>query len=44
MGYVRSIHNVPYTANVDIYANEKLIIYNLAYGDYTPYIDDAPMK
>ncbi|WMJ89196.1 DUF4397 domain-containing protein [Anaerocolumna sp. MB42-C2] len=37
-GYVRVIHTVPDAPNVDIYANDKLIINNLAYGDYTDYL------
>ncbi|MDD3172330.1 MAG: DUF4397 domain-containing protein [Herbinix sp.] len=39
MGYVRVIHTVPDAPNVDIYANDKLIINNLSYGDYTDYLD-----
>lgn len=38
MGYVRVIHTVPDAPNVDIYANNKLIINNLAYGSYTDYL------
>lgn len=38
MGYVRVIHTVPDAPNVDIYANDKLIIRNLAYGNYTDYL------
>ncbi|MFA9376032.1 MAG: DUF4397 domain-containing protein [Lachnotalea sp.] len=38
MGYVRIIHTVPDAPNVDIYANDKLIVKNLAYGDYTDYL------
>lgn len=38
MGYVRVIHTVPDAPNVDIYANDKLIINNLAYGNYTEYL------
>jgi hypothetical protein len=38
MGYVRVIHTVPDAPNVDIYANDKLIIDNLAYGSYTDYL------
>ena len=38
MGYVRVIHTVPDAPNVDIYANDKLIINNLAYGSYTDYL------
>lgn len=38
MGYVRIMHTVPDAPNVDIYANDKLIVNNLAYGDYTDYL------
>ncbi len=38
MGYVRIIHTVPDAPNVDVYANDKLILNNLAYGDYTDYL------
>lgn len=38
MGYVRIIHTVPDAPNVDIYANDNLIVRNLAYGDYTDYL------
>ena len=38
MGKVRVIHTVPDAPNVDIYANDKLIISNLAYSDYTDYL------
>ena len=38
MGYVRVIHTVPDAPNVDIYADDKLIINNLAYGSYTDYL------
>lgn len=38
MGYVRVIHTVPDAPNVDIYANDNLIINNLAYGSYTDYL------
>lgn len=38
MGYVRVIHTVPDAPNVDIYANDKLIVSNLAYGKYTDYL------
>jgi len=38
MGYVRVIHAVPDAPNVDIYANDKLIVNNLAYGNYTDYL------
>ena len=40
MGYVRVVHTVPDAPNVDIYANDKLIINNLAYGSYT---DNLPI-
>lgn len=38
VGYVRVIHTVPDAPNVDIYANDNLIINNLGYGDYTDYL------
>jgi hypothetical protein len=38
MSYVRVIHTVPDAPNVDIYADDKLIVRNLAYGNYTDYI------
>lgn len=38
LSYVRVIHTVPDAPNVDIYANDKLIINNLAYGNYTDYL------
>ncbi len=38
MGYVRVIHTVPDAPNVDIYANDELIISDLAYGNYTDYL------
>jgi len=38
MGYVRVIHTVPDAPEVDVYANDKLIISNLAYGNYTDYL------
>lgn len=38
MGYVRVIHTVPDAPNVDIYANDKLIVSNLAFGEYTDYL------
>ncbi|WOO35864.1 DUF4397 domain-containing protein [Anaerocolumna sp. AGMB13020] len=37
-GYVRVIHTVPDAPNVDVYADDKLIIRNLAYGNYTDYL------
>ncbi|MGE4214166.1 MAG: DUF4397 domain-containing protein [Anaerotignaceae bacterium] len=37
-GYVRVIHTVPDAPNVDIYANDNIIVSNLAYGDYTNYL------
>ena len=37
MGYVRVLHAVPDGPNVDVYANEKLIANNLAYGNHTTY-------
>ena len=41
MGYVRIIHTVPDAPNVDIYANDQLIVNNLAYGVYTDYLPVA---
>lgn len=38
MSYVRVIHTVPDAPNVDIYANDKLIVRNLAYSNYTDYM------
>ncbi len=38
MGYVRVFHAVPDAPNVDIYANDNLIVNNLAYSDYTDYL------
>lgn len=38
MGYVRVIHAVPDAPNVDIYANDDLIVNDLAYGEYTEYL------
>lgn len=38
MGYVRVIHTVPGAPNVDVYANDKKIVSNLAYGKYTDYL------
>lgn len=38
LGYVRIIHTVPDAPNVDIYANDKLIIEDLAYGNETDYL------
>lgn len=38
IGYVRAIHTVPDAPNVDVYANDQLVIKNLAYGKYTEYI------
>ncbi|QHI72436.1 DUF4397 domain-containing protein [Aminipila terrae] len=37
-GYVRVLHAVPDAPNVDVYANDKLIAKNLAYGNYTDYM------
>jgi len=37
MGNVRVLHAVPGGPNVDVYANDKLIANNLAYGNYTTY-------
>lgn len=38
MSYVRIIHTVPDAPNVDIYANDRLIAQDLAYGEYTDYL------
>lgn len=38
VGYVRVMHAVPDAPNVDIYANDNLIIDNLSYGEYTDYL------
>lgn len=37
-GYLRVLHAVPDAPNVDVYANDKLIIQNLPYGQYTKYM------
>ena len=37
MSYVRVLHTVPGAPNVDVYANDKLIANNLAYGNHTTY-------
>lgn len=39
MGYVRVVHAVPDAPNVDLYANDNLIVNNLSYGDYTEYLE-----
>ena len=38
MGYVRVIHTVPDAPSVDVYANDTLLVNNLAYGNYTDYL------
>lgn len=38
MGHVRVIHTVPDAPNVDVYANDNLIISDLAYGNYSGYL------
>jgi hypothetical protein len=38
MGYVRIIHTVPDAPNVDVYADDNLILNNLGYGDHTDYL------
>lgn len=38
MGYVRILHAVPDAPNVDIYANDKIIARNLAFGQNTQYM------
>lgn len=42
MSYVRVLHAVPDAPNVDVYANDKLIASNLAYGEYTDYMPINP--
>ena len=37
MGYVRVLHALPDGPNVDVYANDKLIAKNLAYGNHSTY-------
>ncbi|SFR80619.1 DUF4397 domain-containing protein [Anaeromicropila populeti] len=36
--YVRIMHAVPDAPGVDIYANNRLIVENIAFGEYTPYL------
>ena len=36
--YVRVIHTVPDAPNVDVYANDEIVVDNLAFGDYTDYL------
>ncbi len=38
VGYVRVIHTVPDAPNVDVYANDELIVSNLSYSHYTDYL------
>jgi hypothetical protein len=38
LSYVRVLHAVPDAPNVDIYADDKLIVRNLSYGSYTDYL------
>lgn len=38
-GTIRVLHAVPDAPNVDIYANDKLIAENLAFGESIPYIE-----
>ena len=37
-GYVRILHAVPDAPNVDVYANDTLLVQNLAYGKNTGYM------
>ena len=37
MGYVRLLHAVPDAPNVDVYANNNLIIDNFSFGEWTDY-------
>jgi hypothetical protein len=39
MGYVRVLHAVPDAPNVDIYANDEILAEDLAFGEYTDYIE-----
>lgn len=41
MGHVRVLHAVPDAPNVDVYANDKIIAKNLAFGENTPYVPVA---
>lgn len=38
IGYFRVLHAIPDAPNVDVYANDKLIVENLPYGQYTSYM------
>ena len=38
VGRVRVMHAVPDAPNVDVYANNQMIVDNLAFGDYTDYL------
>lgn len=38
VGHVRVIHTVPDAPNVDVYANDEMVVDNLAFGDYTDYL------
>lgn len=37
LGYFRILQSLPGLQNVDMYINDKLVIQNLTYGNYTPY-------
>lgn len=37
--YIRVLHAVPNAPNVDVYANDQIIAENLAYGEYTEYME-----
>lgn len=39
MGYVRVLHAVPDAPNVDIYANDEILAEDLAFGEYSDYIE-----
>lgn len=38
VGRVRVMHAVPDAPNVDVYANNQMVVDNLAFGDYTDYL------
>ncbi len=38
LGYVRIMHTVPNAPNVDVYADDKLMVENLPYSQYSAYI------
>lgn len=42
LNYFRVLHAVPDAPSVDVYANDKLVVKNISYRNYTPYIPLAP--